>query len=182
MVAGGKGGPTSSVSNDKPNRTASPKSTASDEPKDEPAPGMNNVAPSATSPAAPHFQQLTVNPILPEQQQLQQQPPQLNELAWKKVPDIQSHEKTPAGAIVTTASTATPQEPPKPQKSPTLCNHGSCKAKINFLSFACRCGGNFCVKHRCAEEHKCTYDYKNMATKEMAKNNPKIVREKINKI
>lgn len=173
MVAGGKGGPSSSSAS---------KATGSEEAKDGPPSGMSNVTSPAKVASSPHYQQLTMNNILPKDQQ---QSPRANELAWKKVPEVQSHDKTLApGSSGTGASelAVAPKEPPKPQKSPSLCNFGPCKKKINFLSFTCRCGGNYCVTHRCPEEHKCSFDFKNLATKELAKNNPKVVREKINRI
>ncbi|KAK4336773.1 hypothetical protein RND71_043860 [Anisodus tanguticus] len=50
------------------------------------------------------------------------------------------------------------------------------------LGFPCRCGGIFCASHRYANEHSCTFDYKEHGAEEIRKNNPQIVGEKIQKI
>lgn len=55
--------------------------------------------------------------------------------------------------------------------------------KWSFYSgFPCRCGGIFCSVHRYANEHSCTFDYKEHGAEEIRKNNPQIVGEKIQKI
>ena len=52
-------------------------------------------------------------------------------------------------AAITAAST----EPNK-----TRCK--SCNKKLALTAFNCRCGDYYCSKHRHAEEHNCSYDYK----------------------
>ena len=39
------------------------------------------------------------------------------------------------------------------------CDMENCNKKIKLTDFRCRCKLIFCVKHRHAEEHKCSYDY-----------------------
>ena len=46
----------------------------------------------------------------------------------------------------------------------------------------CKCGKKFCFKHRYAEQHACTFDYKEAGKKELEENNPKIEYKKIDKI
>lgn len=48
--------------------------------------------------------------------------------------------------------------------------------------FPCRCGGIFCSTHRYANEHSCSFDYKEHGAEEIRKNNPQVVGEKITKI
>jgi hypothetical protein len=40
------------------------------------------------------------------------------------------------------------------------CSHLNCKRKLKITAFPCRCGKKFCDKHRVAEDHKCTFDFK----------------------
>jgi len=48
--------------------------------------------------------------------------------------------------------------------------------------FACRCGGLFCGMHRYSDKHDCSFNYKELAQKEIRKSNPVVVAEKIQKI
>ncbi len=34
-----------------------------------------------------------------------------------------------------------------------------CKKK-KLIIITCKCGKNFCLLHKCPEEHKCSFDYK----------------------
>lgn len=36
-----------------------------------------------------------------------------------------------------------------------------CRKKVGLIGITCRCGELFCGLHRYAEEHNCTFDYKN---------------------
>lgn len=51
-----------------------------------------------------------------------------------------------------------------------------------FLGFHCRCGGLFCSMHRYSDKHECSFDYKAEGQAEIRKNNPVIVRDKVQKI
>jgi predicted nucleic acid binding AN1-type Zn finger protein len=51
-----------------------------------------------------------------------------------------------------------------------------------LTGFPCRCGGIFCSLHRYANEHDCTFDYREHGAEEIRKNNPQIIGEKIKKI
>ncbi|RWS31698.1 AN1-type zinc finger protein 6-like protein [Leptotrombidium deliense] len=57
-----------------------------------------------------------------------------------------------------------------------------CKVKVGVIGFPCRCGGLFCSTHRYANEHNCSFDYKEHGAEEIRKNNPQVVGEKIQKI
>ena len=56
-----------------------------------------------------------------------------------------------------------------------------CKKKITF-NIDCRCNKVFCNKHRLPIDHNCTFNIKELNMKEIEKNNPKIIKEKIKKI
>lgn len=51
-----------------------------------------------------------------------------------------------------------------------------------IIEFECRCGGLFCATHRYANEHNCSFDYKEHGAEEIRKNNPQIIGEKVQKI
>jgi hypothetical protein len=49
------------------------------------------------------------------------------------------------------------------------CMCEGCRRKLGLVPFECRCGMSFCALHRQAEDHKCTFDYRNEAKKELLK-------------
>ena len=53
---------------------------------------------------------------------------------------------------------------------------------IVLIGFPCRCGGTFCSTHRYANEHDCTFDYREHGAEEIRKNNPQVIGEKVTKI
>jgi predicted nucleic acid binding AN1-type Zn finger protein len=70
------------------------------------------------------------------------------------------------------------QEPPKPPSNRCL----TCRKKVGLTGFQCRCGGTFCSLHRYTDSHQCTFDYKKVEREQIAKQNPVVTAEKINKI
>ncbi|KAJ8534249.1 hypothetical protein K7X08_007573 [Anisodus acutangulus] len=52
----------------------------------------------------------------------------------------------------------------------------------SFFRFILRCGNLFCAAHRYSDKHDCPYDYKNAGRDAIAKANPVVVAEKLNKI
>jgi AN1-type zinc finger and ubiquitin domain-containing protein 1 len=85
----------------------------------------------------------------------------------------------PASPILSSMSVSTSNIPPafllttpieadaeqKAAKEQKRCVAADCKKKLAFSDFPCRCGPRFCVAHRAAEDHKCTYDWKNEGKK-----------------
>ena len=57
----------------------------------------------------------------------------------------------------------------------------SCK-KSTMISIKCRCSSFFCMKCKLPEKHNCDFDYRKEGKKNITKNNPKIINEKIKKI
>ena len=58
-----------------------------------------------------------------------------------------------------------------------------CRKRLNITNvFICRCERKFCAKHRHAESHSCTYDYKADGKKYLEKANPIIPIPKLPKI
>nr|XP_043634006.1 zinc finger A20 and AN1 domain-containing stress-associated protein 6-like [Erigeron canadensis] len=59
---------------------------------------------------------------------------------------------------------------------------GSCKKRVGLTGFTCKCGTMFCGTHRYPEKHGCTFDFKTVGKEAIAKANPVIKAEKLNKI
>jgi hypothetical protein len=65
------------------------------------------------------------------------------------------------------------------QKLSTKCS--VCKVKSLFLT-SCQCGKHTCLNCRYPDKHGCDYDFKKEGAKELEKNNPIVVGEKVSKI
>ena len=55
----------------------------------------------------------------------------------------------------------------------------SCNKKLGLIALNCRCGDYYCSKHRHAEEHNCSYDYKAVAQKQLAVANILVQHDKL---
>jgi hypothetical protein len=75
----------------------------------------------------------------------------LSLIAKPKV-SVETNAKIPAVAAI---SEAKPE-----QKRPKRCQMAECKQKLALTDSACKCSGVYCMKHRHAEVHSCTFDYK----------------------
>eukprot|EP01116_Phalansterium_solitarium_P012463 TRINITY_DN2875_c0_g1_i1.p1 TRINITY_DN2875_c0_g1~~TRINITY_DN2875_c0_g1_i1.p1 ORF type:complete len:174 (+),score=33.91 TRINITY_DN2875_c0_g1_i1:159-680(+) len=79
------------------------------------------------------------------------------------------------------AAAAAPTDDSKPvQLDTTKCFN--CKRKVGLLGFRCRCDFVFCSKHRYAEEHGCSFNYKGAQKEKLSEENQKVVGSKIDKI
>lgn len=67
----------------------------------------------------------------------------------------------------------------KSQIDTTRCYY--CKRRIGLLGFQCRCGYKFCAKHRYANQHSCSFDYKTHDRKQLEKQNVSLENKKISK-
>ncbi|KNA12272.1 hypothetical protein SOVF_127440 [Spinacia oleracea] len=56
-----------------------------------------------------------------------------------------------------------------------------CNKKVGLLGFTCKCGSTFCGPHRYPEEHKCTFGHKLAGKVAIAKENPLVVPDKLQK-
>lgn len=56
-----------------------------------------------------------------------------------------------------------------------------CKKKITFY-IECRCGKIFCNNHRLPIDHNCIVNVQYLHMREIEKNNPKITKDKFEKI
>ncbi|KAK4377751.1 hypothetical protein RND71_004047 [Anisodus tanguticus] len=57
-----------------------------------------------------------------------------------------------------------------------------CRKKVGLTGFKCRCGTTFCGTHRYPEIHGCSFDFKSMGREAIAKANPLVKAEKLEKI
>ena len=57
-----------------------------------------------------------------------------------------------------------------------------CHKKSGILGFACSCGFTFCKAHRLPEHHDCEYNFAEVSKKNLAKANPVVKHDKIEKI
>ena len=58
----------------------------------------------------------------------------------------------------------------------------TCRRIITMTYIECRCGKKFCSRHIIADDHQCTYDHKKLGRDLVSKNNPKIKKQKLEKI
>ncbi|KAJ4705186.1 Zinc finger A20 and AN1 domain stress-associated protein [Melia azedarach] len=78
------------------------------------------------------------------------------------------------------AVAAEQQQQQQPQMQPNRCS--VCRKRIGLTGFKCRCGTSFCGTHRYPEKHGCTFDFKKFGREEIARANPLIKAEKLEKI
>lgn len=58
----------------------------------------------------------------------------------------------------------------------------TCRRRVGLTGFTCRCGSVFCGTHRYPEQHACSFDFKEMGKEQIAKANPVVKAEKLQKI
>lgn len=58
----------------------------------------------------------------------------------------------------------------------------TCNKKVGLLGHECRCEYIFCGNHRYAEDHDCSYDFKENGRKHLAEQNAHVIAPKIQKI
>ena len=58
----------------------------------------------------------------------------------------------------------------------------SCNKKVGVMGFKCKCGETFCGSHRYPEKHDCEFDFKRTGRDAIAKANPVIKADKVNRI
>ncbi len=57
-----------------------------------------------------------------------------------------------------------------------------CNVRVGYLGFLCKCEYVYCSKHRFFDDHQCTYDYKKADKTKLAKDNPLVQAEKLDKL
>ncbi|KAK6162943.1 hypothetical protein DH2020_002784 [Rehmannia glutinosa] len=66
------------------------------------------------------------------------------------------------------------------KEGPKRC--GTCRKRVGLTGFTCRCGNTFCSVHRYSDKHECSFDYRSAGQEAIAKANPVVKAEKIDKI
>uniref|UniRef100_A0A7N0THA8 Uncharacterized protein n=1 Tax=Kalanchoe fedtschenkoi TaxID=63787 RepID=A0A7N0THA8_KALFE len=66
------------------------------------------------------------------------------------------------------------------KEGPSRCS--CCRKRVGLTGFKCRCGNLFCGMHRYSDKHDCSFDYQNAGKDAIAKANPVVKAEKLNKI
>jgi len=72
------------------------------------------------------------------------------------------------------------EHPEEVKEGPKRC--GMCRKRVGLTGFNCRCGSIFCSIHRYTDKHDCTFDYRSAAQEAIAKANPVVKADKIDKI
>ena len=54
--------------------------------------------------------------------------------------------------------------------------------KLGISGFLCKCNNTYCSKHRYSFEHDCMFNHKKHEQEKLKKNNPKIEKEKFERI
>ncbi|XP_042496807.1 zinc finger A20 and AN1 domain-containing stress-associated protein 4-like [Macadamia integrifolia] len=57
-----------------------------------------------------------------------------------------------------------------------------CKKRVGLTGFKCRCGQTFCSLHRYSDKHNCLFDYKAAGQDAIARANPVVKADKVEKI
>ncbi|XP_073155147.1 zinc finger A20 and AN1 domain-containing stress-associated protein 8-like isoform X1 [Henckelia pumila] len=92
--------------------------------------------------------------------------------------DLVEGEAKPAPLFNTLNSAASVNS--KSKEGPNRCS--TCKKRIGLTGFSCRCGNIFCGTHRYSDKHECPFDYRSAGQDAIAKANPVIKAEKLDKI
>jgi predicted nucleic acid binding AN1-type Zn finger protein len=87
--------------------------------------------------------------------------------------------ETPTATNITSGSLGNAGDDQPAQKNLNRCF--ACNKRVGLTGFKCRCGYVFCGSHRYAEAHSCKFDYKALGREHLAKSNPLVMADKINK-
>ncbi|XP_073150890.1 zinc finger A20 and AN1 domain-containing stress-associated protein 8-like [Henckelia pumila] len=68
----------------------------------------------------------------------------------------------------------------KVKEGPNRCT--TCRKRVGLTGFSCRCGHMFCSVHRYSDKHDCQFDYRIAAQDAIAKANPVVKAEKLDKV
>eukprot|EP00250_Pteridium_aquilinum_P001374 c11576_g1_i1 orf=509-1009(+) len=82
--------------------------------------------------------------------------------------------------VESSKSASTSAEMNQAPQQPNRCF--ACKKRVGLTGFKCRCGNQFCSLHRYHDKHNCTFDYRAAGRDAIAKANPIIKADKLDKI
>ena len=118
---------------------------------------------SSTAAAVPSPAASTSSSPAPQAAAVESSAPQLAEFASSSV-----------NVSVTVA--ANPGAPVQPNRCAMCCK------RVGLTGFKCRCGVTFCGTHRYPEKHACSFDFKTVGREEIARANPVVKAEKLERI
>lgn len=67
-----------------------------------------------------------------------------------------------------------------PATQPGRCT--ACRKRVGLTGFRCRCGDTYCGAHRYPEQHGCTFDFKSAGRDAIARANPIVKADKLDRI
>ncbi|KAM3201481.1 zinc finger A20 and AN1 domain-containing stress-associated protein 8-like [Capsicum annuum] len=85
-----------------------------------------------------------------------------------------------AGAAVASADLASQISQVKSKEGLKKCT--ACRKRVGLTGFSCKCGHLFCAVHHYSDKHNCPFDSRIAGQNAIAKTNPIIVAEKLNRI
>lgn len=87
-----------------------------------------------------------------------------------------------SSADVTAAAAAAASDSATPQKEggPKRCF--TCRKRVGLTGFNCKCGNIYCGAHRYSDKHECAFDYRRAGQEAIAKANPVVKADKLDKI
>lgn len=89
----------------------------------------------------------------------------------------------PPAPAVLVSSAEKAESPIETVAQPATANRCSaCRKKVGLTGFRCKCGFTFCGTHRYSEKHGCTFDFKAAGREAIAKANPLVKGQKLQKI
>ncbi|KAK4476389.1 hypothetical protein RD792_015540 [Penstemon davidsonii] len=95
----------------------------------------------------------------------------------------EAHSTSPKLVVLTPQTSSALPETEKIEQvkeGPKRC--GTCKKRVGLTGFNCRCGSMFCAVHRYSDKHDCSFDYRAAGQEAIAKANPVVKAEKLDKI
>ncbi|XP_071692937.1 zinc finger A20 and AN1 domain-containing stress-associated protein 1 [Rutidosis leptorrhynchoides] len=101
----------------------------------------------------------------------------VNKVVSQSVYPSSSSSSTPADEIETVSAA---KAVPVTEKVSNRCL--SCNKKVGVMGFKCKCGETFCGSHRYPEKHDCEFDFKKTGRDAIAKANPVVKADKVNRI
>ncbi|XP_076931085.1 zinc finger A20 and AN1 domain-containing stress-associated protein 4-like [Bidens hawaiensis] len=69
---------------------------------------------------------------------------------------------------------------PEVKVGPSRCS--TCRKRVGLTGFNCKCGNLFCSAHHYSDKHECPFDYRGAGRDAIAKANPVVKAEKLDKI
>ncbi|KAI3507590.1 hypothetical protein L2E82_20859 [Cichorium intybus] len=82
--------------------------------------------------------------------------------------------------VVPAQADSSSSEVPEVKVGPSRC--ATCRKRVGLTGFNCKCGNLFCAAHRYSDKHECDFDYRGAGRDAIAKANPVVKAEKLDKI